>query len=227
MIMRFLFFAIAIISPLTLGAQSERQYMRQGNSEYNRGQYEEAEVLYRRANDKNNRLPETSFNIGAALYKQEKYDEAARQITNNIAMTEDNSKKAAGLYNLGNSYLQADKFKESIEAYKESLRLQPNNFEAKYNLAYAQDRLKQQEEEQQDRQNQDNNNQDNEDNQQDDQNQQTGEQNQSQSQQDEQSISMEDAEQLLNSLANDEQKVLEWMLRVKAERERRNVVKNW
>jgi tetratricopeptide (TPR) repeat protein len=219
---------MTIIFPLTLNAQSERKYIRQGNNEYNRGQFEDAEVSYRKANAENNRLPEILFNIGNALYKQEKYDEAARQFTNNITMTEDNSQKAAGLYNLGNSLLKSEKFQESIEAYKESLRLQPNNFEAKHNLAYAQDRLQQQQQDNEN--NQDNDSQESEDNQNQDNQDQQGEvqnQAQQQQQQEESSISREDAERLLNSLANDEQRVQEYMRRVKASREHRNVVRNW
>ena len=226
--MKHLIFIIIIFFPLTLNAQSERKYIRQGNREYNKEQFEESEVSYRRANDKNSRLPEISFNIGSALYKQEKYDDASRQFAGNVAMSEDNSKKAAGLYNLGNSYLQSGKLQESIESYKESLRLQPNNFETKYNLAYAQDLLEQQEQ-QQDQQNQDNeNNQQDQQNQQNQQNQdqQGEEQNQSQ-QQDEQSISKEDAERLLNSLVDDERKVQEWMRILKASKEQKNEVKNW
>ena len=146
--MRYFIFAIYILFPVTVSAQAEKNYIRQGNREYNKGRYEESEVSYRKANEQNNRLPEIFFNIGDALYKQEKYDEAAKQFSTNAAMNEDVSKKAAGLYNLGNSYLKSGKFKESIEAYKESLRLQPNNHEAKYNLAYAQDLLKEQEKQQ-------------------------------------------------------------------------------
>ena len=154
--------AFALVFPLTLSAQSENKYIRQGNREYNKAQYEEAEVSYRKANEQNSRLPETVFNIGDALYRQEKYDEASKQFTGSAAMNEERSKKAAGLYNLGNSYLQsgmqkensgayqesAELYKKSIESYKESLKLQPNNFEAKYNLAYAQDMLKTQEQRQ-------------------------------------------------------------------------------
>ena len=145
-----LFFAIAIIIfPLTVSAQAERKHIRQGNREYNKGQYEEAEVLYRKANEKNSRLSDILFNIGNALYRQEKYDDASEKFAANAAQNEDRTKKAAGLYNLGNSYLRAGKLNESIEAYKESLRLQPNNFEAKYNLAHAQDLLQEQEQQQQ------------------------------------------------------------------------------
>ena len=232
--------AFALVFPLTLSAQSENKYIRQGNREYNKAQYEEAEVSYRKANEQNSRLPETVFNIGDALYRQEKYDEASKQFTGSAAMNEERSKKAAGLYNLGNSYLQsgmqkensgayqesAELYKKSIESYKESLKLQPNNFEAKYNLAYAQDILKQQEQQEQNQQNQDNqDNQNSEDNQQ--QNQDNQDQDEQQQQQEEQSISREDAERLLNSLANDEKELQEKLQLEKAARERRNTVKNW
>ena len=224
--------AAAFLLPLALNAQVERKYIRQGNREYNKEKYEESEVSYRRAEEENNRMPEISFNIGDALYKQGKYEESAKQFANNVAKTEDKDKKAAGLYNLGNSLLQAGKLEESIASYKESLKLKPNNPEAKYNLAYAQNLLKEQEQEQQ--QQDQNNNQDNNQNQDENQNQQNQDnqdqnnenQNQNQ-QQDEQSISKEDAERLLNSLANDERKVQEKVNLEKAANERRSTVKNW
>ncbi len=63
-------------------------------------------------------------------------------------------KKSASLYNLGNSLLMANKVQESIDAYKGSLKLDPDNMEAKYNLAYAQDLLKEQQQQQQQQQQQ-------------------------------------------------------------------------
>ena len=224
--------------PLLAGAQVEKKYIRQGNREYDRNKYQESEVSYRRAVADNKRSPEAIFNIGDALYRQDKYEEAASQFSENINMNDDSNKKAAGLYNLGNSLLQADKLKESIEAYKGSLRLRPDNHEAKYNLAYAQDLLKQQEQEQQ-QQDQNNENQDKEDKNNDqnqDQNEQNKDQNSSDQKEDqqqkeqqdqEQSISKEDAQRLLNSLANDEKDVQEKVRLAKAARERKSSVKNW
>lgn len=229
---------VLIFMPLLAGAQVEKKYIRQGNREYDRNKYQESEVSYRRAVADNKRSPEAIFNIGDALYRQDKYEEAANQFSENINMNDDSNKKAAGLYNLGNSLLQADKLKESIEAYKGSLRLRPDNHEAKYNLAYAQDLLKQQEQEQQ-QQDQNNENQDKEDKNNDqnqDQNEQNKDQNSSDQKEDqqqkeqqdqEQSISKEDAQRLLNSLANDEKDVQEKVRLAKAARERKSSVKNW
>jgi len=217
-------------------SQADKKFIRQGNREYNKEKFSESEVSYRKAIDDNRRSPDAVFNIGDALYKQNKYDEAAKHFSENINMNEDNNKKAAGLYNLGNSLLQSKKLKESIEAYKGSLKLDPDNIEAKHNLAYAQDLLIQQQQQQQQQQNQDKENKDNKD-QKNDQNeknddQQNKDQNQDQKenqqkQPQEQAISKEDAQRLLNSLANDEKKVQEKVKLAKAARERKLTVKNW
>jgi len=136
-----------------INAQGDKKFIRQGNREYKKDKYSEAEISYRRAIDKNQGSADAVFNIGDALYKQNKFDEAAKQFVDNHYLIEDKEKKSASLYNLGNSLLMANKVQESIEAYKSSLKLNPANMEAKYNLAYAQDLLKQQ-------QDQKNNNQD-------------------------------------------------------------------
>ena len=226
-----------MLLPFLLFAQADKKFIRQGNKEYNKGKYQESEVSYRKAIDDNRRSPDAVFNIGDALYKQNKYEEAAKQFADNVNMNEDREKKAAGLYNLGNSFLQGKKLKESIEAYKGSLKLDPDNFEAKHNLAYAQDLLMKQEQQQQQQQqqNQDKENQENKDqkNDQEKQNndQQNKEQKENQQQQqqkpEEQTISREDAQRLLNSLANDEKNVQEKVKLAKAARERKLTVKNW
>jgi len=225
-----------MLLPLLLYSQSDKKFIRQGNREYNKEKFQESEVSYRKAIDDNRRSPDAVFNIGNALYKQNKYDEAVKQFAENVNMNEDREKKAAGLYNLGNSFLQSGKLKESIDAYKGSLKLVPDNFEAKYNLAYAQDMLTKQEQQQQEQQqNQDKENQenkdqkDNQDKQNDDQQNKDQKENQQQQQQkpQEQTISKADAQRLLNSLANDEKNVQEKVKLAKAARERKLTVKNW
>jgi tetratricopeptide (TPR) repeat protein len=148
-------------------------------------------------------------------------------------MNDDKKKKSASLYNLGNSLLMANKVQESIDAYKGSLKIDPDNLETKYNLAYAQDLLKQQQEQQQqqqqqnnqDKQNQDNNKEDKNQDQQDKKDQEQQEQEQQQQQQ--QGISKEDAERLLNALANDEKNIQEKVKLAKAQKARVRSVKNW
>jgi tetratricopeptide (TPR) repeat protein len=148
-------------------------------------------------------------------------------------MNEDKDKKSSSLYNLGNSLLMANKVQESIEAYKNSLRLKPDNMDAKYNLAYAQDLMKeQQQQQQQNKDNEDQQKKDEENKNQDQKNEgqdkQNNEQQQDrQDQQQQQSISKEDAERLLNAIANDEKNVQEKVKLAKAAKARVNTVKNW
>jgi tetratricopeptide (TPR) repeat protein len=225
------------ILPLLANAQGEKKFIRQGNREYQKNRYSESEISYRRAIDKNKSAPDAVFNVGDALYKQKKFEDAGKQFVESNNMNEAKEKKAAALFNLGNANLMARKLQESIDAYKKSLLLNSSNMEAKYNLAYAQDLLKQQQQQQQQQnkgkqnQNKDQNkNQENKKNQKQDNNQQQNnnqEQKQQNQQQQQQSISKEDAERLLKALANDEEKVQEKVKLAKAAKSKERTLKNW
>lgn len=235
--MKKVILAVLLIAPVLIAhAQNERKFVRKGNGYFMDGvkdttkidtiRFQKAEAEYRKALEKKGNDPKWSFNLGDAQYKQMKFDEAISNF-DQIAKQSDNlTEKARAYHNIGNSQLFNQKIDESIEAYKEALRNNPNDIETKYNLMYAQ-RLKQQQQQQQqqnqnnqdknqnkDQQNQDQNqdkqNQDKQN--QDKQNQQNNQQNQNKDQQQKQQqqqnkISKENAEQLLQALQNDEQKI--------------------
>jgi Ca-activated chloride channel homolog len=234
---------------VTVNAQSEKKYIRKGNREYEKNNFSTSEISYRKALDKNIHFPDAGFNIGDALYKQNKFEDAGKQFIDNANLQEDKTRKSASFYNLGNSLLKANKVKESIEAYKNSLKLHPDSKETKYNLAYAQDMLKKQEEQQkkqqQDKKDQDKDknkdqnkdqNKDNKDNKdqkdqnkkdQDQQNNQNKDQNQQKQDQQQQGMSKEDAARLLNAIANDEKNVQEKVKLAKASKAKVRTIKNW
>ncbi len=198
-----------ILSATNVFAQKERKYIRQGNREFENEKFEESEIDYRKAIDLDEKKSyKPLFNVGDALYKQEKYEEAVEQFNNLTDYELSKEEKAKIYHNLGNSLLQSDKLQESIEAYKNALRNNPNDMDTKYNLAYAQKKLEQQQQDQNQDQNQDNQdkNQDqNQDqNQQDNQDQNQNQDQQQQQQQQQPEISKEDAERILQALANDE-----------------------
>jgi tetratricopeptide (TPR) repeat protein len=225
----------------SLYSQADRKFIRQGNREYEKDKFSESEISYRRAIDKNKASGDAVFNAGDALYKQKKYEDAGKQFIESHKMNEEKDKRSESMYNLGNSLLMANKLQESIDAYKNSLKLKPENIEAKYNLAYAQDLLKKQQEQQkqQQQQNKDNKDQnkdqekkedenkkqDQKQNNQDKQDNQQGQKQQDQQQQ--QAISKEDAERLLNAIANDEKNVQEKVKLAKAAKDRVKTLKNW
>ncbi len=229
-----LFFVFAI----SVNAQSEKKLIRQGNRDYNKNNFSESEISYRRAIDKNKQSPNAVFNTGDALYKQNKFEDAGKQFIESANMNEDKNKRSAAYFNLGNSLLNANKLKESIDAYKGSLKLMPDNIEAKYNLAYAQDMLRKQEEQQRQQQDNKDNKENNKDQKKDDQNmdqnnkdqqndQNKNEQKDQKNQPQEQNISQEDAERLLNAIANDEKNVQEKVKLAKAAKAQVKTVKNW
>jgi len=242
-ILRSLIFCVLMIISVTLNAQTEKNFIRKGNREFANNKFSESEISYKKAIDKNKQYPDAVFNDGDALYKQNKFEEAGKQFIESANQNYDKTKKSAGLYNLGNSLLKANKLPECIDAYKNSLKLRPNNMEAKYNLSYAQDLLKKQQEQQkkqQDKdkkdQNKDKNKQDqkknqkdqndkNKDQQKDQKNNQDQKQQQQQPQK--QEISKEDAQRLLNSLANDEKNVQEKVKLAKATKAKVKSRINW
>lgn len=230
-----------VIVSASLFGQEDREYIRKGNRLYKKSEYAGSEGMYRRAQEQAKSGNDAIFNLGDALYRQGRFSEASEEFSRAVKTGEtDSLKRADGLYNLGNSLLKDQKFSESINAYINSLRLNPGNLQAKYNLVYAQDQLKK-EQEQKD-QNQDQQDQEQKDDQQqkqdgekkdDQQDKQDQQQNEDQKQQDQQSqpkeneISREDAKRLLDALAAREKDAQEKMQRDKAAKAKVRVIKNW
>jgi Ca-activated chloride channel family protein len=242
-ILKGLLFCVFIFASAAMNAQTDKKYIRKGNREYEKDKFSESEISYKKAVDENKQYPDAVFNVGDALYKQKKFEEAGKQFVESTNENDDRIKKSAGLYNLGNSLLKANKLPESIAAYENSLKLRPDNHEAKYNLAYAQDLLKQQQEQQkkqqQDKNKQDQNKDKNKQDQKKDQkdqndknkdqqkDQNTDKDQKQQQQPREQEISREDAQRLLNSLANDEKNVQEKVKLAKATKSKVRTRINW
>ncbi|MDQ3190109.1 MAG: tetratricopeptide repeat protein [Bacteroidota bacterium] len=136
----------ALLFSLNAAAQKENKHIREGNNQYEKGEYSEAQTNYLKAIDENNTSFNGAFNLGNSLYKQEKYEEAASQFKTLSQTAPDKEAKAKAFHNLGNSLLKEQKFEESIDAYKNALRNNPSDNDTRYNLAYAMQQLKQQQE---------------------------------------------------------------------------------
>jgi len=148
---------MTILLPAVAQAQQDKKSILQGNEYYRQQQYDEAAAAYQRSLG-NNGLESVvgNFNLGAAWYKQKKLDDAIQQFTDIAGSATDKTLKAKAYHNLGNALLESQKLEESIEAYKKSLLNNPKDDETRYNLAYAQEKLKQQQQQQQNNQDQQN-----------------------------------------------------------------------
>ncbi|HUW07251.1 MAG TPA: tetratricopeptide repeat protein [Williamwhitmania sp.] len=230
---------ILFISVISSFAQTGRKEIRMGNKLYDKASFLDSEVKYRKALERNPSSFDAQFNLGDALYKQGKFDEAAKifnKISTDNKSADQKKQLASSFYNLGNSLFKSKKLKESIEAYENSLRLNPHDMDAKYNLAYAKELLKKNN--QKDKDNNKNKNKDdknkNDKNKQNDKqkdqnnkNQQNNNPNQQQQQGQQPKISKDDAERILNALQNNENQVEQKVNEKKAEAVKVKVQKNW
>ena len=155
----YIFIVLTLGSFFSLIAQSERKMTRNGNTNYETGNFIDAEINYKKALEKNSDLLEAQFNLGDALVKQERFDEALEAFEKVSASTENQNLKADALHNKGNVLLSQQDLEGAIESYKDALRINPKDHETRYNYAYVKKLL----DEQQQQQNQDQ--QHNEDNQ--------------------------------------------------------------
>ena len=109
-----------------------------GNRNYNRGDYTTAMGRYARALEQAPGSFEAGYDLGNALYKAEMFDKAEQTMTRTAADTlRTAEERARAYYNLGNAQFKQQKYKEALASYRQSLRLDPTDMEAKYNYAYT------------------------------------------------------------------------------------------
>lgn len=141
--------SIVLILVVNADAQSNHKNLREGDKSYYQKEYLKAEENYRKALEKDATSINGNHNLGNALYNQERYEEAAKYFESAAVQASEKSEKAMSYHNLGNAYLsqlsgvgnpeQAQELlNKSVEAYKQSLKLKPDDKATKYNLAYAQ-----------------------------------------------------------------------------------------
>lgn len=209
-------------------AQNSHKVLREGDTQYDKGQFKQAEEQYRKANSEKKSYQST-YNQGNAIYSQERFDEAAQKYEEAVNEASGKQAKQQAYYNLGNAYYQDKKLEKSIDAYREALRLNPNDQDALNNMVLAmmqQQQQQQQQEQNQDQQDQQQQNQDQQEQQQQQpQDQQIQNQNQDQDAQPKEDLSKDEAKQLLQIVEQEEKKVQDKMKKVSGDGKRKT--KEW
>ena len=209
--------------------QSKKKLIKEGNKLYNDSSFNLAEMKYRKSLEKDQDYFNAAFNLADAVYKQERYQEA----TSFFEALKDNAKNNQELsqinHNLGNSLFKENKIDQAIDAYKNSLRQNPNDEETRYNLAYAQ-KIKQQQQNQDQDQDQDKDKEEkdqNQDQEKKNDNKEQKENDQKNQEEKKDEMSKEDAKKMLEALQQKEKELQEKLQKKKTKGQKIKILKDW
>ncbi len=234
--MRRILCILLILSALPLSAQVDRKEVRAGNRKFNKGDFKNSEIDYRRAVVKDSLSVAGEYNLASTLYRQENYDEAGKALETVKDVAAADAHAADYYYNLGDVALQKKDYGAAVKAFRESLLRNPGDLDAKENYIYAKKMLKNQQgggegnQDQNQDQQQDQQNQDQQQDQQQQQNQ-PDQQDQDQQQQDQDQqpqISPQQAQQMLQAVQAKEKETQDKVNKQKAAvLQSRQKEKNW
>ncbi|MGZ5748241.1 MAG: VWA domain-containing protein, partial [Caldimonas sp.] len=125
----------------------------EGNRLLQAGKADDALKAYDRAVQALPEEPIAHFDRGVALYQLGKFPEAQKEFQR-ASEGHDPSVKADAYYNMGNSLLKQERFKDALDAYKHTLGLRPDDRRAKWNLELALRKMQEQKQKQQQQQQQ-------------------------------------------------------------------------
>ena len=218
--------ALMLVSAIPTQAQSDRSNIREGNRLFRSGKHADSEVSYRKAMEKNPRNPQAAYNLGNALFAQKKDSAAVVAYQSGVQLETSAKRKAMGYHNMGVVCQSHKMFSEAIEAYKNALRLNPKDDEARYNLELC----KKQQKKQQDKKTQDRKDQKKDQNGKDekkDQDKKDQNKDKQKEKQDKNKMSKDNAEQLLNAAIQQEKNTQKRMKDKMQQPRSRKLDKNW
>ncbi|MCT2405946.1 tetratricopeptide repeat protein [Chryseobacterium antibioticum] len=144
----FLSFLIAFsFSSVVFGQENYRTLVYEGNQKFNGKDYDGASSKYMEAVKTNEKDFTAHYNLGNALYKSKKYEEAKAEFDKAQKLSQTLPDKTAALHNLGNTYMQMNQPEKAADYYKQALKQNPYNEATRKNYEIA--KLKEKEKEQQ------------------------------------------------------------------------------
>ena len=126
-----------IVLPAVVTAQDENAAIREGNKQYKQGQFEQALPAYQKAVAQNPQNAIARYNLANARYRTGNLPEAEKSFDELIEKIPEKTYKEKGYYNKGVTLTKQKKLQESIEAYKDALKLDPADEDARFNLQKA------------------------------------------------------------------------------------------
>lgn len=218
---------LMLLCSLSSLAQKEKMVLRDGNDSYNGGKPMKAANYYKKSLKEKQDYYKANFNLGDAYYKTADLIKTGKIKTPNKRMTPDSAanlvyNQAAeqfevvaksvsnadtiqkAWHNYGNSKLMQKSYEDAILGYKKALKLNPKDEDTRYNLAYAQRKLAEQ---QKNQKKDDKKNQDKKDKKEDQKDKKEEKKDPQKEEAPQPQMSKEQAEKMLNALKNDEKRM--------------------
>lgn len=225
---------------LNVDAQIDRKDVRAGNRKFKKGNWAEADISYRKALVKDSVSIAANYNLANNLYRQGNMEEAGSYMDKIKEIAPLSAYSADYYYNTGNIAIARKDWQGAVDAFKQALLKNPDDLDAKENYIYAkkmldeqkknQDKQDENKDQKKNEQNQDNqdDNKDQNDNKQDKQSDNRDKGQNNQSGQQEQTISSQQAQQMLKAIQAKEKETQDKVNKEKAAvLKSRQKEKNW
>lgn len=134
--------------PLLAAAQAENTALRKGNQLYKKGAFDQALPEYEKAASQNPANPIAQFNLGNAQFRKQDFAAAEKSFAAAIDAARNETLKQKAWYNKGVALSKQQKLQESIEAYKNALKMDATDDSARTNLQKALSELKKRQDQQ-------------------------------------------------------------------------------
>ena len=144
-------------------AQVDKKDVRRGNRDFRKENYKEADIDYSKALVKDSMSVAANYNIASTMYRMGEMDQAAKAMDRIRDVAPSTENAASYWYNRGDIAIAREDWQGAVDAFKQSLILNPDDIDAKENYIYAKKKLQDQQNNQ-DQNNQNDQNQDNKDN---------------------------------------------------------------
>ena len=122
---------------------------RRANDAFENGNYQQAVELYQQAIDEDPENAKLYFNLASALHKVGKTEEAIQVYDRFEDLSESAEEQSYASYNQGTMLTEQNKYDEAVEYFREALKKNPNDPDARHNYELALQKQQQQEQQQQ------------------------------------------------------------------------------
>ena len=154
--LRYLLAILSLLVAFTpVWGQVDRRDVRQGNRDFKKENYREADIDYRKALVKDSLSVAANYNLANNLYRQKDMEQAKAALERIGEIAPEIEQAADYYFNLGDVAVAQQDWQGAVDAFEQSLLRNPGDMDAKENYIYAKQMLQNQQNQQQ--QNQDQN----------------------------------------------------------------------